>query len=300
MRSPLWLPYRLLTVAVAFILATALSGLAQDCRVTTTVRLLGKDERPVLNVAADQLTAEIGGAPAKVVSFSPGVKPVMILLIDISSSMKGTWAQAVAAAKQLSGNAGDRVAVVVFREQVVAHAGGRVDTDKLLDRLATLKTSQGGTALYDTLIDTAGGVKDRNTALVVITDGGDNASRHSSDQTVHLFLQSSWPPVFGLVLDYDHEQTRREYFKKIVAGTGGLVAFPSSASKVAEAVNELAAEVYAPFAVTLQPSQPISKPTKLKLEVVGSDNKPRHDIQVAHVAEVTGCDLAPSSPTKAD
>ena len=300
MRSPMWLLCRLLTITVAFILATTLSGFGQDCRITTTVRLLSENEHPALNVTADQLTAVIGGAPAKVVAFSPGVKPVMILVIDISSSMKGTWAQSVAAAKQLSGNAGDRVAAVVFREQIIAHSGGRVDTDKLLDHLATLKTSQGGTALYDTLIDIAGRVKDRNTALVVISDGGDNASRHSSDQTVHLFLQSSWPPVFGLVLDYDHEQTRRGYFKKIVAGTGGLVAYPSSASKVAEAVDELAAEVYAPFTVTLQPPQPISKPAKLKLEVIGPDNKPRHDIQVAHVAEVTGCDVVPSSPAKAD
>src|SRR5664280_561127 len=75
MRSPMWLLCRLLTITVAFILVTTLSGFGQDCRITTTVRLLSENEHPALNVTADQLTAVIGGAPAKVVAFSPGVKP---------------------------------------------------------------------------------------------------------------------------------------------------------------------------------------------------------------------------------
>lgn len=69
----------------------------------------------------------------------------------------------------------------MFREQIVDHASGREPTDELLDRLATLKTSMGGTALYDTPLEVAGAAKNPNTALVVISDGEDNASRHSSD-----------------------------------------------------------------------------------------------------------------------
>lgn len=136
--------------------------------------------------------------------------------------------------------------------------------------------------------------------MVAITDGGDNASRNSSAQAVQQFLKNGWPTVFGLILDYNYEHTHRGYFKKIVANTGGIAAYPSSASKVVEATNELAAEVYAPFVVTLQASQPISKPAKLDLEVVGADNKPRGDIEVAHIAEVTGCDMSPRTPAKAD
>ncbi len=301
MRSRAWLLRRLLLITIALAMPMTKGGFAQDCRITTTVRLLDGHGHPALNLATDQLKAEIDGTPAKVVAVSPGARPVLILLIDISTSMEGIWTQSVAAAKELASNAGDRVAAVVFREDIVSHASGRADTNKLLDQLATLKTIRGGTALYDTLIDIAGRVKDRNSVLVVISDGDDNASRHSSDQTADLFVQSSWPAVFGLVLDYDQKQTHRGYFRKIIEGTGGLVAYPSSAGKVAGTANELAAEVYAPFTVTLQPSQKISKAAKLKLEVIGSDNRPRHDIQIAHVAEVTACDPAPSTqPPKAD
>jgi uncharacterized protein with von Willebrand factor type A (vWA) domain len=245
------LRYVLVIACGAFFIA--LSSFGQECRVTTTVRVLNEHGMSDLSLTPEQLSARIGSGSAKVVSVTQGAKPVTILLIDISSSMKEMWAQSVAAAKQISAGAGDRVAVVVFREQIVDHASGREPTDKLVDRLATLKTSMGGTALYDTLIDTAGAAKNPNTALVVISDGEDNASRHSSDQTVDWFLKNRWPPVFGLVLDYAHSQTRRGYFKKIVAGTGGVLAYPSSASKVAEAASELSSAINMPFTITLQP-----------------------------------------------
>ena len=78
-----------------------------------------------------------------------------------------------------------------------------------------------------------------------------------------------------------------------MAGTGGVLAYPSSASKVAEAASELSSEINAPFTIVLQASPPVLKPQKLKLEVVG----PSHGTKVAHVAEITGCDatLTPST-----
>lgn len=261
---------------------------------TTTVRVLSNGI-PTVSLAPVQLGAKIGGSPATVVSVTREPKPVTILLIDISSSMKEIWGQSLAAAKQLSASAGDGVAVVVFGDQIVDHASGREPTDKLLDRLATLqiKTVGTGTALYDALIEVAGAAKNPNTALIVISDGEDNASLHSTDQTVDSFLKNRWPPVFGLVLDYSHNQTRREYFKKIVDGTGGILAYPS-ASKVAEAASELSSEINTPFTIVLQASPPVLKPQKLKLEVVGPDGKPSHGTKVVHVAEITGCDATPA------
>jgi hypothetical protein len=270
-------------------------GFGQECRVTTTVCLSDDRGQVPMNIKAEQLRAEIDGVPAKVISFSEGPRPVTILLIDVSGSMHDVWSQAVAAAKQLAGNAGERVAVVVFRDEILEYASGREATNKLLDRLTAQYLRKGGTALYDALIDTGGKVKVRDTALVVISDGDDDASRYSSDQTFHAFLQNRWPPVFGLVLDYRGNHTHRERFNKIVAGTGGVAVYPRSASEVSQVASELSAEINAPFTITLQTPQSISKPTKLKLEVVAPDGKPRRDIQIAHVAEITACDPTPSA-----
>jgi Mg-chelatase subunit ChlD len=300
MRYRLYLLFRVLAITLTLISATTRSARGQDCRITTTVRVLDQHEQPVLNLVADQLKAEIGGTPAKVLALSPSAKAGVVLLIDASSSMERSWAQSVAAAKQLADTAGDRVAAVLFRERIQAHASGRPATDNFLDQLSTVTPGRGGTALYDTLIEIAEGVKTQDVVLVVISDGEDNASRYSSDQTAALFLRSSWPPVFGLILDYDHERPRRGYFQKIVAATGGLIVRPSSASKVPEAGNELAAKIKASFTVTLQPLQAVSKAANLKLEVIGPDNKVRHDIHLAHVAEVPGCDPAPSSTARSE
>jgi len=289
------------TLAIALsVFLTAATGFGEECRVTTTVRLLDEHGNPVSSVAPEQLKAEIGDSPAKVVSVTEGAKPVTILLIDISSSMEKTWKQSVTAAKQLSASAGNRVAIAVFRERILAHASGAEATNDLLDRLASMKTSMGGTALYDSVTEIAGAATNPDTVLVVITDGGDNASRHSSDQTVSSFLKNRWPPVFGLILDYAHDHPHREYFRKIVVGTGGLVVYPSSESKVAEATNELSAVINAPFMVTLEKSQPISKPEKLQFEVVGPDGKPRHDIQITHAAGIAACDTAPASQSPSE
>jgi hypothetical protein len=285
-----------LLASIIVIAGMTRSGLGQECRVTTTVRLLDEHQQAVQNVVADQLKAEVGGNPAKIIALSPNAKPGLILLLDASSSVKGTWNQSIAAAKQLASRAGDDIAIIVFRDRIRGYATGRADVEKLLDQLSSQTPSAGGTALYDALIEVAGQLSNRNVAMIVISDGEDNSSSHSSDATVSLFLRSSWPPVFGLILDYGHEQTRRGYFKKIAAATGGYAVYPSSGSKVPAAVNDLAATVFAPFTVMLRPSRPISKPAKLKVEVIGADNKPRHDIRSVHAAEIAGCD-APLPPS---
>lgn len=294
--------FHVLAVITAFILSGTTCGFAQGCRVKTTVRLLNKNAHAVSDLAPDQLRAEIDGRPAKIVAFAPGVKPVMILLIDVSSSMKEKWPQTVAAAKGLAASAsGDGITLVLFRDKIVSYATGRSQVDSLLDGLANVKTAAGGTSLYDTLIDIARALTVRDSAILLISDGGDNMSHHSADQTAALFVKSGLPAVFALVLDYDQEHARRRFLNKIIADTGGLIAYPTSAPKVvAEAAGELGAEINAPYTLVMEPSKPISQAAKLKLEFVGSNGKPRRDIEIIHAAEIAGCDPVPSSTTKAD
>ena len=283
----------LVIVAVA---AVAQSGLGQNCTVSTIVRLLDKHGRPPRSLAADQLKAEIGGSPAKVSSLSPTSKPTVILMLDASGSLSATWDESISMARELAGKVGDEIAVFVFGEDFQDRAIGLTETEKLLDRWST-KTPKGGTAVFDALIKTAGRVTDRNTAFIVISDGNDNASTHTSDQTVSLFLRSSWPPVFGFIHGCDRRKTPCGHFEKIPDQTGGFVAYPSSPSEVPAAAEELATVVLSPLVLTLQSPRPITKTAKLKLEVIAPDGKPRDDIQALHAAEVTSCDTAPVTST---
>jgi uncharacterized protein with von Willebrand factor type A (vWA) domain len=196
-------------------------GRTQDCAVSATVRVLDKQGLPVVTFTADQLRAEIDGTPAKISSISPESKQRIILLLDVSSSMKNVWSPAIAAAKQLMEGAGENFDVVLFRDSIQGYARGRSRSEHLLEQLSPDALQRGGTVLYDSLIEVANSQKPLTAAIVVVSDGEDNASSHSSNATVPLLIRASSPSVFALILDYDREHTHtREYFRKIPTDYG--------------------------------------------------------------------------------
>jgi|SRR5580658_278181 hypothetical protein len=286
-------PLKRACITLVFLVsAFAQVGYTQDCQVSTTVRVLDKRGLPVVNLTADQLSAEIDGTPVKIRSISPGNNQRIVLLLDVSSSMKTVWSPSIAAAKQSMEGAGENFDIVLFRDTIRGHARGRSQSERLLEQLSPDALQPGGTALYDSLIEVANSLKTPNAAIVVVSDGGENASTHSSDATVPLLIRASSPSVFALILDFDRENAHsRGYFKKIPADTGGLIEYPPSSSKVPEATANLMATVRNPLVVTLQPSQPITKMAKLKLEAINSNGKPQRDMRVLHVAEVASCDV---------
>jgi len=280
-----------LLVAVVFFAAFVRCEFAQDCRINTFVRVIDKTGQPLVSITAAEIRAGINGNPVNISSFSPG-KPDIILILDISPSIKRTWNQSLAAARQLVGKA-EKIDTVIFREKVQGYAIGRAKSEQLLDQLSNQgpPSGLGGTALYDTLVDVAGRVTGHNTALVLISDGGDNLSYHSARATASLFLHSSWPPVFALILDYDEKRIgQREYLKEISAATGGMIIYPSSAANVSSATEELATIVLSPFVMTLQTHQSKADRAKLKLEAVEPDGKRMKHISLFYAAEVPACD----------
>ena len=119
------IPCLVLTVVALLTFGTE-SGIGQNCRVTTTARFLNQHNRPVSDVTIDQIKAEIGGSPAKLIAIAPSPKPILVLLLDDSSSAKGTWIQSIAAAKQIADSAGEQIALGVFRLNLQAFAKGAI------------------------------------------------------------------------------------------------------------------------------------------------------------------------------
>jgi len=158
------------------------------------------------------------------------------LIIDNSSSMLTKRADVVTAALAFVGasHREDEMFVLHFNETIRTGLPSETlfSSDPAEIRSALLQTDSNGlTALYDALA--AGiervsvGTRDRR-ALVVLSDGGDNASRHQLDDVLKL-AQQSGATIYAIGI-YDETDRDRNpgALKKIAASSGGRAYFPAS------------------------------------------------------------------------
>ncbi len=160
------------------------------------------------------------------------------LIIDDSGSMRDKRADVIAAALAFASasNAGDEMFVVHFNEQPRLGLSPSIPFTHDLDqvRQALLQTTPSGlTALYDALavgIDhVSSGTCDRK-ALVVLSDGGDNASRHRLEDVVQMAQQSS-ATIYTIGIYGDTDLDRNPgALRKIADLSGGRAYFPESLS----------------------------------------------------------------------
>ena len=109
--------------------------------------------------------------------------------------------------------------------------------------------SRGGTALYDAVVASAdklvADAKRPKQVLVLITDGEDNASTLTLDQTIRRVQELSGPVIYTIGLlfgdEMSHAEVRhaRRALELLSNETGGIAFFPKSM----EQVDEIAAEV---------------------------------------------------------
>jgi len=265
------------------------SAHGQACDVDVPLRPVDRRGEPISSITSDQLKARVGSSTVPVISISPTPNLGFILLLDTTPSMKEVWKESIAAARQLENKAAGNFNLFTFSEKIERYARTQPQSEDLLNHLLNEGAPKPprGTALYDSLIEIAQHTRLRATPIIVISDGGDNASYHSADATASLFLRSSWPAVFALILDYDETNPRRSYFKRIPEATGGFVVYPPSASKVSTAADELAAVVLNSFAAKLRLTRAITDSTKVSLEVVRPDGKRSKDIKLLYPSELS-------------
>jgi VWFA-related protein len=126
--------------------------------------------------------------------FSHSDSPVAIgLIIDNSGSMKRKHAAVLAAAKAFARNSNpqDQLFVVNFSDTITfGLPGAQSFSANLRDLERAIPSTAGGgkTALYDALevaLDHIRELKQDKKALILISDGGDNASTHTLEQVIY-------------------------------------------------------------------------------------------------------------------
>ena len=173
------------------------------------------------------------------------------LVVDHSGSMGSKRDEVMEGAQAFvqASNPQDREFVVNFSDAVTFGLPASVSfTSNLEDlRAALLSTpASGKTALYDAVAAALERLQSDHSArkvLVIISDGGDNASQHNFAQVLRM-AQSASVVIYtiGLFEEYGADQNPK-VLKKFSEETGGNAYFPNSAAEVVSVCQQIAADI---------------------------------------------------------
>ena len=156
------------------------------------------------------------GVKQNIISFQHTDLPVSIaLVVDNSGSMSKKRPAVNKSALDLVevSNPEDEAFVVNFSDEAFIDQEFTSNLNKLREGLAHIE-SRGGTALYDAVVASAdklvADAKRPKQVLVIITDGEDNASTLTLEQTIRRVQQLSGPVIYSIGLLFGDEMSRAE------------------------------------------------------------------------------------------
>jgi len=202
--------------------------------------------------------------PQSVSFFSSEDAPVTVgLLVDNSGSMQPNRDLVLAASMAFveRSNPQDEVFALTFNETIQAALPQETpftsDPAVLRDALAHAISTRGRTALYDALAAgeeyLARGQFERK-ALVVVSDGGDNASATTFEEILnHTQASNVVIHAVGLV-DASDEDANPKRLKQLAQASGGVVFQPRSARQVAEAIERVALDIRSAYTLGYVPA----------------------------------------------
>jgi VWFA-related protein len=131
--------------------------------------------------------------------------------------------------------------------------------DKLQQGLGYIKSS-GGTAIYDALVASADylakNAKHPKQVLLVVTDGEDNASSATLEQTIRRIQDLDGPVIYcvGLLFGEDTDKRESRHARRVLETlseqTGGAAYFPKSINQVDEIAAEVAKDIRTQYTIS--------------------------------------------------
>jgi Ca-activated chloride channel family protein len=233
---------------------------AYEVRLNATV--LDASGRSVQTLTKDAFTVYEDGVPQTISSFRHEDLPVSLgLLIDSSGSMydKRTAVDKASLDFVKLSNPEDEEFLVDFSWEAFIDQDFTNNIDKLQQGLGFIKSS-GGTAIYDALVASADylskNAKHPKQVLLVITDGEDNASSATLEQTIRRIQDLDGPVIYcvGLLFgdDTDKRESRhaRRVLETLAEQTGGAAYFPKSVKEVDAIAAEVAQDIRTQYTIS--------------------------------------------------
>ena len=178
--------------------------------------------------------------------------PVTVgLVVDHSGSMMPKLADVVAAARTFaqSSNPEDEMFVVNFNERVSL---GLPDTIRFTNHIDELESAilmtptTGMTALYDAVVTALHRVQTgsrEKKVLIVISDGGDNASARNLDQVLDMAGKSSALVYTVGIFDEEDPDRNPAVLQRLARATGGESYVPGQLDKLAAVCERIARDI---------------------------------------------------------
>ncbi|HXD18392.1 MAG TPA: VWA domain-containing protein [Vicinamibacterales bacterium] len=208
------------------------------------------------------------------------------LIVDNSGSMADKRADVVGAALAFvaASNPRDEMFVVNFNEHAYMGLPVPFTSDARQIHAALLQRPPTGlTALYDALalgIDHLQAATRDRKALVVLSDGGDNASRRSLDEVLRYARQSNATIyTIGIYDEVDRDKDPRT-LRKIAGLSGGRAYFPRALDDLERVWRDIAGGIRNQYTVAYHSSNPIRDGAFRRVTITAGRNGKR-DLRVA-------------------
>jgi len=217
----------------------------------------------VSGLGKDNFQVYEDGVHQQIDYFSHEDIPVTVgLVVDNSGSMRPKRPEVIAAALAFarSSNSADQMFVVNFNEHV---SFGLPDNTLFTDQVAQLQVAlsrivaNGETALYDAVAAALERLKKGNRdkkVLIVVSDGGDNASKHNLAQ-IRAKAGESNAIIYTIGLFIPEDLDRNPgALKQLAKDTGGEAFLPESVSDVLPICERIARDIRNQYTIAYSPT----------------------------------------------
>jgi len=226
------------------------------------VTVTDHQDRLVANLPRDRFVVYDNGRRQPVELFSNEDTPVTVgLVVDDSGSMAPKLGEVIAATLTFarSSNPQDEIFAIAFNDRVQDALPGRLLTAADLPGIESVMRSlvpQGRTALYDALVTALDRLADSTRPrkiLIVISDGGDNASAATLKQVLERARQSNVTIYTIGLFDATDRDTNPGVLKSLARTTGGERFLPSSPGRLLQACDHIAREIRSGYTLGFVP-----------------------------------------------
>jgi VWFA-related protein len=260
-----------------YVLHAEVEEVVLNCTVLEGNRLVADLEKNNFQVFED-------GVKQALISFQHVDLPVSIaLVVDNSGSMSRKRPSVNKSALDLiqASNPQDEAFVVNFSDTVFIDQDFTSDISKMRAALE-LPTFPSATALYDAVVASADklAIDARNPkqVIILITDGEDNASTLTLEQTIHRVQQLSGPVIYSIGLlfgdEMSHEEVKnaRKALKMLSDETGGMAFFPKNIEQVDEIASEVARDIRSQYTLGYHSTKPYTDSGFRRIQVTAEEH----------------------------